>query len=88
VIAWRDFLNILAHGHYDAGTFMSEDNRLRYRIDLVPRDHIGMAHASRDDSDQSLVTMDRTEFDSFKDKRPALAANNSGPQFSVWYWTE
>lgn len=74
----RDFLDILARGYDDASTLVSEDNRLWHRINLVSRDHISMAYAGRNDSDQRLVATDRSDFDRFRDERAALVANNSG----------
>jgi len=44
-----------ADRHDDPGALVAEYDRLRHRIDLISRHHIGMAHPGRDDAHQDLV---------------------------------
>ena len=39
----------------DAGALVAKHDRLRHRIDLIAYDHVGMAHAGRDDAHQHFV---------------------------------
>jgi hypothetical protein len=55
MILRRDFLDTRADRHDDPGALVAEYDRLRHRIDLISRHHIGMAHPGRNDAHQDLV---------------------------------
>jgi hypothetical protein len=55
MVAWLHFGDTGADVLDNAGSFVAEHDRLRHRVDLVADNHIGVAHAGRDDAHQHFV---------------------------------
>ena len=62
----------------NAGSFVAQHDRLRYRVDLVADNHIGMAHAGRDDAHQHFVVARLLEPKFLDDEWAAFFAYDCG----------
>src|ERR1700733_2475913 len=60
----------------NAGALVSEHDRLRHRIHLVAHDHIGVAHAGRDNAHQHFVVARLAHAQLFNDEGTALVAHH------------
>jgi len=85
MVANSDFFHMAANLFDHARAFMPQYHRQRHFVELIARDHIGMAHSRRYDTDAHFIRSRFILRQLFNLKRPAFLADNGCLDFFHGY---
>jgi hypothetical protein len=86
VVALLEFLHAAADPFDDSGTFMPEHDRHGHGVQLVARDHIGVAHSGCDDPHEDLVGTRLLQRKGLDFKRPAFFSDHGSLDLASLWW--